>query len=124
MTNEDYLVWLREEKKNNRHKFETECLTDIERRECLISAIVYGRALDEFEKVLKGEEQWRVIEEARTWLKKERELAFRLIDEAIQAGDRDGEHFFGGEMSAICKVLYILDAVKETERRGEESSEG
>ena len=118
MTNEDYLVWLREEKKNNRHKFETECLTDIERHECSIFAVAYGRALDEFEKVLKGEEQWRVIEEARTWLKKERELAFRLIDEAIQAGDRDGEHFFGGERFAICKVLYILDAVEETERRG------
>ena len=122
MTNEDYLVWLREEKKNNRHKFEVECLTDVERRECLIFSIAYGRALDKFEDVLKEERQWRVIEEARACLKKKRELTFRLIDEAIQRGDRDGEHFFGGEMSAICEVLYILDAVEETERRGGEGT--
>ena len=124
MTNEDYLVWLREEKKNNLHKFETECLTDLERHECSIFALAYGYALDKFENVLKGEKQWRVIEEARACLKKERELASRLIDGAIQAGDRDAEHFFGGEMYGICKVLYILDAVEETERRGEEASEG
>lgn len=118
MTNEDYLVWLREEEKNNKHKFEVECLTDIERRECLIFSIAYGRALDKFEDVLKEKKQWRVIEEARACLKKERELAFRLIDGAIQKGDSEGELFFRGESYVICKVLYILDAVEETERRG------